>query len=159
MNVLATMSARVRPERTVDIGPETSSTPHQIGPARTRIFFRAQEVQTFLAAVQKEVYTVPRTVSSLRRLVSGFEDASTFLVARTAHEEFYAELMMPTMIFTLCNTPHNQGYGTAGGAATPGNNHSSATSAISNALGCPRPGNPSAIWILSLVSSACKVDP
>lgn len=39
--------------------------------------------------------------SSLRQLVSGFDNKSTFLPARTTHEEFEAEQLIPATEFTV----------------------------------------------------------
>jgi hypothetical protein len=55
-------------------------------------------------------YTMPTSLTSLRQLLSGFGDPSIFLPLCAAHEELDDDFMVPTIIFTLCGTPHSPCY-------------------------------------------------
>ncbi|KAI8888226.1 hypothetical protein K501DRAFT_124282, partial [Backusella circina FSU 941] len=62
-------------------------------------------------------YAPQKTLTSLRQLVSGFDNPSTFFYARASHEEFEVDQLMPATIFTICDLPPNQGYGSAADAS------------------------------------------
>ncbi|KAG1121808.1 hypothetical protein G6F42_012069 [Rhizopus arrhizus] len=112
MNILVTMSVLLRSEKTLQVGPETSASISAINPLTARIFYCDEEVERFLAVMNDPfTFTAPKTVLSLRQLTSGFGDSSTFLTARAAHDEFATDFRMPATVFSLCNLPHNQGYG------------------------------------------------
>jgi hypothetical protein len=115
MNILVTMSVRVSAEASVDIGPETTMTSYLVRSKAARIFYRVDEVHQFLETMRDPwSYAIPISamkMSSLRQLTSSFGSPSTFLPWRAAHNEFSTELTVPTTVFTLCSTPHNQGYG------------------------------------------------
>ncbi|KAI8371600.1 uncharacterized protein BYT42DRAFT_622651 [Radiomyces spectabilis] len=118
MNILLSMSVRLRGEKPVDIGPETSLTAHEIRAKTSRIFYRAILAhpnfnELFVHPWQYEVPGPVLTMSSLRQLSSSFGDASAFQPWRAAHDEFFTDLTVPTTVFTLFNTPHNQGYGSS----------------------------------------------
>ncbi|KAI8373239.1 uncharacterized protein BYT42DRAFT_616405 [Radiomyces spectabilis] len=49
----------------------------------------------------------------LRQVTSSFEDASTLAPWRAVVPQLDTEFTRPTTIFTLCDTPHNQGYGSS----------------------------------------------
>jgi hypothetical protein len=114
MNVSVTMSAKLLAEHPLNIGPETATTAWQIHPLTARIFYRVTEIKQFLEIMRSPAaYTMPTSLTTLRQLVSGFGDSTTFLPLRRAHEELDGDLMVPTTVFILCDTPHSQGYGTS----------------------------------------------
>ncbi|KAG0176614.1 hypothetical protein DFQ28_008092, partial [Apophysomyces sp. BC1034] len=114
MNILVTMSVCLRAKKRLDVGPETSATSRQIHPSTARILYRDVEVNRFLQTMKNSAtQNIHNCMSALRQLVSGFGYSSTFMLAREFHEEFRSDFMVPTTIFTLCDMPHNQCYGTS----------------------------------------------
>lgn len=113
MNVLVTMSCCLKSQQSLNIGPETASTLQQVKPLTARIFYCDSEIKQFLNAMSDNTFTVPKSLTSLRQLTSGFGDSTTYLPFRAAHEELNDDLMVPATVFTLCDMPHNQGYGTS----------------------------------------------
>ncbi|ORX50199.1 hypothetical protein DM01DRAFT_1393694 [Hesseltinella vesiculosa] len=120
VNILITLCCKLQSDSStaVDIGPESSCTPHTIHPLTARIFYRDICVNAFLKVMEREAatYTPTLTITSLRQLVSGFYDSSTFAMARASHEEFDVDLLMPCTVFTVCDVPNNEGYGSAAGS-------------------------------------------
>ncbi|KAI8384658.1 uncharacterized protein BYT42DRAFT_612341 [Radiomyces spectabilis] len=72
MNILVTMSAPLRSQNGLDIGPETSASPQAIRPSTAKIFYRDTEIQRYLDIMRNPGnYDLPTNVVSLRQLVSG----------------------------------------------------------------------------------------
>ncbi|ORE02291.1 hypothetical protein BCV72DRAFT_338821 [Rhizopus microsporus var. microsporus] len=116
MNVLITSSTRLQKdsaEEAGNVGPESSSTSLIINPLTVRIFYRNDNIKECITATRNSpmTYSSQKSVLSLRRLVSGFDDKSTYLYARAIHEEFDVDQLMPAIVFTVCDLPHSQGYG------------------------------------------------
>ncbi|KAG0172630.1 hypothetical protein DFQ28_007646 [Apophysomyces sp. BC1034] len=57
------------------------------------------------------MYQVPKSISSLRQLSSGFGKACTFAAWRATLDCLDTDLLQPTTIFTIADIPSNQGYG------------------------------------------------
>ncbi|KAI8377599.1 uncharacterized protein BYT42DRAFT_570911 [Radiomyces spectabilis] len=117
MNVLVTLSCRLQSDSSsaVDIGPTSSCSVHSIDPSSARILFRQSRTEEFSAIMKHEPmsYSPAPSITSMRQLISGFNHPSTFAMTRASHEEFDSDLLMPCSIFTVCDLPHNQGYGSA----------------------------------------------
>ncbi|KAI9007882.1 hypothetical protein CLU79DRAFT_535526 [Phycomyces nitens] len=114
MNILSTLSVPLRGVRVVDCGPSSSVAVEMIRPETARIFYRQENTEAFLAAFHDPSHmSPPINLSSLRQLTSGFDDVSTYLPWRAILEQFNSDLTMPTTVFTLCDVPSNQGYGSS----------------------------------------------
>jgi hypothetical protein len=57
------------------------------------------------------MHQIPKSISSLRQLLSGFGKACIFAAWRATLECLDADLLQPTTIFTIADLPSNQGYG------------------------------------------------
>jgi hypothetical protein len=114
MNILSTMSARVGLAIDVNIGPETNMCDGQLA-----IFYPEGSIKEFKAAMEQSThYMIPPDVNSLRQLVSGFGDASTYKPYRASMEMIAShETLMPATVFNLCDLPHNENYGVSDTAA------------------------------------------
>ncbi|ORX61964.1 hypothetical protein DM01DRAFT_1369885 [Hesseltinella vesiculosa] len=111
-NVFVTMAAPLLRDRQVDVGP--SSSPLTLRPSKTRAFYQKNKVGIVLAHVHGRSPLSPLpTISSLRQLTSSFNDPSTFMPWRTSLDCLNNDHQLPATVFTLCDLPHNQGYGTA----------------------------------------------
>ncbi|CEP11913.1 hypothetical protein [Parasitella parasitica] len=122
MNVLITLSVHLQKdssEEAVDIGPESSSTPLTVNLRTARILYRSDHIKEYIETIKNSwmSYAPQKTPTSLRQLVSGFDNPSTFFYARASHEEFEVDQLMPATIITICDLPHNQGYGSAANAS------------------------------------------
>ncbi|KAI7862272.1 hypothetical protein BDF14DRAFT_115205 [Spinellus fusiger] len=99
----------------VDIGPTSSCSVHSIHPNSTRILFCQRRMEEFIAIMKHKTisYSPAQSVTSVRQLISGFNHPSTFAMTRASHVEFDSDLLMPCSVFTVCELPHNQRYGSA----------------------------------------------
>ncbi|KAI9481563.1 MAG: hypothetical protein EXX96DRAFT_447771, partial [Benjaminiella poitrasii] len=106
MNVLITLSVHLQKdssEAAVDIGPESSSTPLTVDPRTARILYRSDRIKEYIETIKNSSmsYAPQKTLTSLRQLVSEFDNPSTFFYARASHEEFEVDQLMPATIFTI----------------------------------------------------------
>lgn len=78
MNVLVTLSVRLRRKGHLDFGPETGADLQQVQPLTGRIFYRNTEVQQLLDVMcNPATYMTPKSLTSLRQLTSGFRDLTS----------------------------------------------------------------------------------
>lgn len=56
-------------------------------------------------------------MSTIRQLASSFDNASTYAPLRATLDDFDETRFMPLTIFTLCDTPDQEGYGCNSGSA------------------------------------------
>ncbi|ORY99313.1 hypothetical protein BCR43DRAFT_489075 [Syncephalastrum racemosum] len=114
MNILSTMSICLREEQCVDIGPATSVLADSIRPGCARLFFPRDSIRSFMTAFEDKSHVFPITsISSMRQISTGFDDPSSFAPWRAGLAVLETDLTMPATVFTLCDLPHNQGYGSS----------------------------------------------
>jgi hypothetical protein len=116
MNMLITLSAKLQKdsaEETVNVEPEYSSTSLTINPLAAHIYYRSDNIKEYITAIRNSpmTYSPQKSISSLRQLISGFDDKSIYFYARASNEEFDVDQLMSATIFTVCELPRNQGYG------------------------------------------------
>lgn len=123
MNVLITCSTTIVASRLqeVFVGPQVNLSPTDFTVNSTRIFLRSEEVSSFKKAfsscLQPSSDCLPPSISCLRQLTSSFSHTSTYAYFRATLDDFNDTRFMPATVFTLCDTPDQDGYGS---------NHSSA---------------------------------
>lgn len=62
-------------------------------------------------------YNLFTSVSTMRQLASFFNNASTYAPLRATLDDFDETRFMPLTVFTLCDTPDQEGYGCNSGSA------------------------------------------
>ncbi|KAI9498055.1 hypothetical protein BDB00DRAFT_867711 [Zychaea mexicana] len=111
MNILSTMSVYLHQDPCIDIGPATSALIDTVRPGRARLFLRRDSIESFMVSFEDKSYMFPPySISSMRQVSTGFDDASSFAPWRAIIDVLESILTMPATVFTLCDLPHNQGY-------------------------------------------------
>lgn len=116
MNVLITCSTTIVASRLQEmfVGPQVNVSPTDLTVDSTRIFLRL-EVSSFKKAfsscLQPSSDYLPPSISCLRQLTSSFNHTSTYAYFRATLDDFNDTTFMPVTVFTLCDTPDQDGYG------------------------------------------------
>ncbi|KAI7854846.1 hypothetical protein BDC45DRAFT_440131, partial [Circinella umbellata] len=114
MNILSTMSVIIGSKMTINVGPKTRLT----NPGKGTIFYQAKEVQHFKNCMkEKKKYVVVPNLNSIRQVVSGFNDPSTYKPYRASWKPLLNnDILLPATIFKLCDLPHTD-YGASNTSA------------------------------------------
>jgi hypothetical protein len=112
-NILVTSSVVLNNNLVVNTGPEFDITATYID--STRLWCREMEIDAFLSDTPNEE---DLDISSLRQVTTGFTDHSTFATFRSTLSYFNNVLLMPSTVFTYCDTPANDNYGAAADSST-----------------------------------------
>ncbi|GAA5810979.1 hypothetical protein MFLAVUS_004408 [Mucor flavus] len=99
----------------VFVGPQVNVSPTNFTVNNTRLFLRSEEVSSFKKAfsscLQPSSNYLPPSISCLRQLTSSFNHTSTYAYFRATLDDFNDTRFMPVTVFTLCDTPDQDGYG------------------------------------------------
>ncbi|KAI8330103.1 hypothetical protein BC941DRAFT_441520 [Chlamydoabsidia padenii] len=110
MNILSTMSVCLHQNPCIDIGPATSALIDTVRPGRARLFLRRDSIESFMVSFEDKSYVFPPcSISSMRQVSTGFDDASSFAPWRAIIDVLESDLTMPATVFTLCDLPHIHG--------------------------------------------------
>ncbi|KAI8060402.1 uncharacterized protein B0P05DRAFT_590819 [Gilbertella persicaria] len=117
MNILITCSTTIVASRLqeVFVGHQFNVSPTDFTVNSTRVFLRSEEVSSFKKAfsscLQLSSDCLPPSISCLRQLTSSFNHTSTYAYFRATLDDFNDTRFMPVTVFTLCDTPDQDGYG------------------------------------------------
>jgi hypothetical protein len=112
VNLLCTNSITLGKSQTVFIGPETGMI---FEPKEASVYLIKSKVDK-LKEVGDTIEVPLPSIDSLWQLTSGFHSPTTYTSFRKTLISFNDPLHKPASIFTLCDLPHNGGYGSNDGA-------------------------------------------
>jgi hypothetical protein len=112
-NILVTCSVVLNDTLVVNTGPDFDITATYIN--SPRLWLREKVIDTFLSETPHEEEL---NISNLRQPTTGFTDYSTFATFRSTLSYFGNVLLMPSTVFTYCDTPANDNYGAAADSST-----------------------------------------